>query len=93
VHSWSFSFGLGSVLGIFVRRFTLRALIGSATGVALGMIGVWLMPSASDEGGFLTGLGFQSWGWAWPLLIPPLGAVVAFLATTRAANKRLGELT
>lgn len=77
----------------FIRRFTLRALTGAAAGVVLGMIGVWLMPEASDEGGFLTGLGFQGWGWLVPLLIPPLGALVAFAATTRAATKRLGELS
>ena len=77
----------------FVRRFTLRALGGAAAGVGLGMIGVWLLPAASNEGGFLTGLGFQGWAWLLPLLIPPLGALVAFTATTRAANKRLGDLT
>lgn len=77
----------------FIRRFTLRALSGAAVGVAFGMIGVWLMPEASDEGGFLTGLGFQGWGWLVPLAIPPLGAIVAFAATTRAATKRLGELS
>lgn len=77
----------------FIRRFTLRALSGAAVGVALGMAGVWLMPEASAEGGFLTGLGFQGWGWLVPLAIPPLGALVAFAATTRAATKRLGELS
>ncbi|MEP2718536.1 cell division protein FtsX [Pseudophaeobacter sp.] len=77
----------------FIRRFTLRALGGAAAGMALGMLGVWLMPAASNEGGFLTGLGFQGWAWALPLVIPPLGALVAFAATTRAAKKRLGDLT
>ncbi|NRB20845.1 MAG: cell division protein FtsX [Rhodobacteraceae bacterium] len=77
----------------FVRRFTLRALAGCSVGVALGMIGVWLMPAASEEGGFLTGLGFVSWGWLMPLAIPLLGALVAFVATSRAAKKRLGDLT
>ncbi|OIQ31155.1 MAG: cell division protein FtsX [Alphaproteobacteria bacterium MedPE-SWcel] len=76
----------------FVRRFTLRALSGAAVGVAFGMLGVWLMPEASEEGGFLTGLGFQSWRWLLPLLIPLLSALVAFVATTRAARKRLGDL-
>lgn len=76
----------------FIRRFTLRALVGASVGIVLGMVGVWLMPEASREGGFLTGLGFQGWTWLLPLLIPLLGAIVAFAATTRAANKRLGDL-
>lgn len=77
----------------FIRRFTLRALIGAAVGVICGMIGVWLLPAASEEGGFLTGLGFSGVSWLLPLTIPPLGALVAFVATTRASKKRLGELT
>lgn len=77
----------------FVRRFTLRALSGCLAGVVLGMIGVVLMPAASDEGGFLTGLGFQGVGWFWPLLIPALGALVALAATGAAARRRLGELS
>ena len=77
----------------FIRRFTLRALIGSSIGVGIGMAGVMLMPEASDEGGFLTGLGFQGVGWLWPLLIPILGALVAFAATGRAARRKLKELS
>ncbi len=73
----------------FVRRFTIRGLVGSAVGMILGLIGVLLLPAASEEGGFLTGLGFQGFGWAWPLLIPLLGAVVAFLATALAARRTL----
>jgi cell division transport system permease protein len=76
----------------FIRRFTLRALLGSAVGVALGMVGVLLMPEASEEGGFLTGLGFQGFGWLWPLSVPPLGALVAFVATGTAARRKLKEL-
>ena len=76
----------------FVRRFTLRALIGAGVGMIAGMIGIALLPEASDEGGFLTGLGFQGVGWLVPLLIPLLGAMVAFLATWSAARRRLGEL-
>ena len=77
----------------FVRRFTLRALMGAGVGAALGMVGVALLPSASDEGGFLTGLGFQGAGWLWPVLIPPLGGVVAFVATGAAARRTLRGLS
>lgn len=80
------------IAGAFVRRFTLRALIGAGVGGALGMAGVLLMPAASDEGGFLTGLGFQGWGWLLPLLIPTLGGLVAFVATWLAARSTLREL-
>jgi len=73
----------------FVRRFTLRAVAGAAVGTAAGMIAVALLPAATDEGGFLTGLGFQGMGWLWPLAIPPLAGIVAFWATRVAA---LGEL-
>jgi len=81
------------IAGAFVRRFTLRALIGAGIGVALGLGGVLLLPAASDEGGFLTGLGFRGAGWLWPLLVPLLGALVAFAATWAAARRRLKELS
>jgi cell division transport system permease protein len=77
----------------FVRRFTLRALSGAAVGVLLGMLAVWMLPEAQEDGGFLTGLGLQGWHWLLPLLIPPLGATVAFVATSAAARRTLRELT
>lgn len=77
----------------FVRRFTLRALIGAAAGSLLGMLAILLLPSASVAGGFLTGLGFQGWHWLWPIVIPPLAAGVAFLATRAAALRSLREQT
>jgi cell division transport system permease protein len=77
----------------FVRRFTLRALAGSAVGAAAGIAGVAFLPAADAAGGFLTGLGFTGTGWLWPMALPPLAAVVAFVATRRAAFLRLRELT
>ncbi|WP_054300742.1 ABC transporter permease [Gemmobacter sp. LW-1] len=77
----------------FVRRFTLRALAGSAAGALLGMIGVAILPSADTAGGFLTGLGFSGWGWLLPAVLPLLAAAVAFAATRFAAFSRLKELT
>lgn len=73
----------------FVRRFTLRALFGALTGVLVGALAVLALPSAQEEGGFLTGLGFQGTQWLWLLLIPPLAALVAFVATRTAAYKIL----
>ena len=77
----------------FVRRFTLRTLIGAAVGAIAAMIGVYLLPSADAAGGFLTGLGFQGAGWILPLLLPPLAALIAFAATRRAAFTKLRTLT
>lgn len=77
----------------FVRRFTLRALTGSAVGAAAGMLGVAFLPAADAAGGFLTGLGFQGADWVLPLLLPVLAAVIAFFATRLAALRKLKELT
>ncbi len=76
----------------FVRRYTLRALIGAAAGTLAGMIALGLMPAADSAGAFLTGPGFAgAWKWGLPLLIPPFAAIVAFLATRRAAFATLRE--
>ena len=75
----------------FVRRFTLRAFIGAAVGTVLGVLAVMLLPSADAAGGFLTGLGFQGGHWLWPLVIPTLAALVAFVATRQAALRTLKE--
>jgi len=78
----------------FIRRFTLRALIGAAAGMVLGMIAVLLMPGGGDEtDSFLTGLGFQGLHWLLPLLIPPLAAMVAYGATRMAARRVLEGLS
>lgn len=77
----------------FVRRFTLRALIGATVGMLAGVLAVSLLPSTSEAGDFLTGLGFEGMGWFAPLLIPVLGAVVAFGATRYAAGRTLRGLS
>jgi cell division transport system permease protein len=75
-----------------VRRFTRRALIGALVGSGLGMLAIALLPSAAQEGAFLTGLGFQGAGWLWPLIIPPLAGLIAFWATRIAAFRTLRGL-
>ncbi len=76
----------------FVRRFTLRALTGAAIGTGAGMIAVALLPRASTEGAFLTGLGFAGLHWLWPLAVPILAGVIAFWATRIAAFRALRDL-
>ncbi len=79
----------GYIARAFVRRFTLRTLAGAVAGTVLGIVAIALMPAAAEEGGFLTGLGFQGAEWLWPLAIPPLAAIVAFTATRTAALRSL----
>lgn len=69
----------------FVRRFTRRAALGAAGGTLLGMGAVALLPEMEAAGGFLTGLGFQGWGWLLPLTVPLFAAAVGFFATRWAA--------
>lgn len=76
----------------FVRRLTRRAGLGAAAGTALGMLAILALPDMQESGGFLTGLGFTGWGWLWPLLIPPIGALVGFVATRAAALRMLREV-
>jgi len=76
----------------FVRRFTLRAMFGAGAGTLLAMIGVLVMPDATEEGMFLMGLGFQGWHWILPFLIPPLVASMAFWATRWAAFRTLSRV-
>jgi len=77
----------------FVRRFTRRAALGAAVGTVLGMLMLLLLPAEQPEGAFLTGLGLRGGQWFWPLVIPLLGAAVAFLATRHAAMRALREVT
>lgn len=79
----------GYIARAFVRRFTLRTLVGALLGTLAATIGIALLPAAAEEGGFLTGLGFSGTEWLWPLAIPALAAIVALLATRAAAYRTL----
>ena len=76
----------------FIRRFTLRVLLGAFGGAAVAMVFVRVLPPATDMAGFLSGIGFEGAEWLLPGLIPPLMAAVAFLATRYAAHRALREL-
>jgi cell division transport system permease protein len=80
------------IAGAFVRRFTLRALIGSAAGALAGGIAVALMPATESAGGFLTGLRFQGWDWLLLIIVPLVAAAISYLATRAAALQVLRSL-
>ncbi len=76
----------------FVRRFTLRALIGGAVGTVFGLVAVALVPnvSASNIG---ADVGFNGAEWLWPILAPLAAGGLAFAATRLAAARRLKEVS
>ncbi len=80
------------IVRAFVRRFTLRALFGALFGTVLAMLAIYFLPSAAQEGAFLTGLGFQGWHWALPVVVPVIAAVLAFWATRIAAVRVLRRM-
>lgn len=77
----------------FVRRFTLRAGLGAVFGTCVALIFVLLLPSARESAGILTGLGFAGWHWLLPFTVPPLAALVAYIATRASAARTLENLT
>ena len=81
------------IAGAFVRRFTLRALIGALVGMALGIVAIVTLPGAdAGAGALLTDFGFQGAGWILPALVPVVTGTVAFVATALAARKALEDL-
>src|SRR5690606_21755585 len=76
----------------FVRRVARRAAMGAVGGTVRGMAAIWALPEMDQAGSVLTGVGFQGWGWLWPLLIPVAAAAIGFVATRAAALKMLREV-
>lgn len=77
------------IVKAFVRRFTIRTLLGAAVGTVAAMLAILMLPAPAAEGAFLTGLGFQGAEWLLPLVIPPVAAFIAFWATRLAAFRTL----
>lgn len=81
------------ITSAFVRRFTVRAVIGAAFGTGLAMLAMRALPAVGEAAPILTGLGFRGWHWFVPLFVPVLAGGVAFLATRAAAARSLERLS
>jgi len=76
----------------FVRRFTLRSLMGATVGMGLGVLAVAALPRGEGASAILAAMSFAGPGWVAAALIPVLAAVTAFVATRVAAFRTLGGL-
>lgn len=83
----------GFIARAFVRRFTARALAGAVAGTLVGVGVLMALPLAPAAGALAPVTGFRGWGWAVPVLIPPVLTAVAFAATHFAAFRMLRSLT
>ena len=72
----------------FVRRFTVRAVLGALAGTVAGVLAVRLVPAVAQEG-FLAGLGLGGADWLGLALIPLFAGGAAFAATRAAALSTL----
>jgi cell division transport system permease protein len=79
------------IAGAFTRRFALRALVGAAVGTAAATGLLAQLPTASEPGFFLIGIGLAGWELALPLAVPPAALATAWLATARAVRRELRQ--
>ncbi|MEX0971190.1 MAG: FtsX-like permease family protein [Paracoccaceae bacterium] len=77
------------IIWTFVRRFTMRALIGSVIGAIFAIIAVQMLADATADDTFLSLIGFSGLDWALLLAIPFIATFVAFNATRQAAMRHL----
>lgn len=79
----------GVIAHAFSRRFTLRALAGASAGAAAATLLLTLLPSSSEQGFFLVGIGLVGWHWMLPLAIPAGAGAVAWLTTALTTRRNL----
>ncbi|MCF6271986.1 MAG: cell division protein FtsX [Rhodobacteraceae bacterium] len=77
----------------FVRRITLRATIGAILGMALSMVAVLSFPTQPEADGLLSGLSLRGTDWIYPLLVPLMVSISAFIASRLAARYHLHSVT
>jgi cell division transport system permease protein len=81
----------GFIARAFTRRVTLRAAAGAAVGTALALGVLLMLPAASGQSFFPVGIRLDGWHWALPLLVPPVSALIAWVASRAMTWRRLRE--
>jgi len=76
------------IAGAFVRRFTLRAVIGAGVGAGAGALALLFLPTDA-AGGLVTDLAPHGAEWLLVVLVPLVAGASAFLATRWAATRML----
>lgn len=83
----------GLLRGALARPVAGAALAGGAVGTMLGAALLALVPSGSEQGFFLAGIGLSGWHWLAPLLVPPAAAATALAGAALAAERGLRRWT
>lgn len=80
------------IIRAFVRRYTIRALLGAAIGTVLAVVILILRPGRLEAVSLFDGLGFRGAEWLVAAAVPPVAALVAFLATWYTAARVLRDV-
>lgn len=80
------------IAGLFVRRFAVRAFVGSVFGAALGAFGFALLDVGETPLPILEiDVGFHGAAWLLPMIVPVALTLIAALTTIWAAGRILRE--
>ncbi|MEL6584572.1 MAG: FtsX-like permease family protein [Pseudomonadota bacterium] len=82
----------GFIARAYIRRFTLRSLIGGLIGVVLAATAFAFLPDPGAGNAFTTGLAPQGREWLWVMLVPLFVAGVTYLSTRIAAARMMSAL-
>jgi cell division transport system permease protein len=82
----------GFIVDVFTRRFVSQAFVWGGFGTLLGAGLIAVLPSASEPGFFLVGIGLQGWHWLLLFLIPMAVALAAWAATRLTVRRWLARL-
>ena len=83
----------GTISRAFSRGPVLQVLAGAALGTGLAAVLLAFLPPSGEQGFFLTGIGLTGWQWALLLAVPPVAAVLAWMAARRAVRQHLRRAT